>query len=175
MKTNWKIDTVHSSLGFRIKMLGISAIRGSFNEYDGTFLVTDDNWETSQIKVEAPVYSIYTGNKLRDEHLQEEYWLDAEKYPNFVFESVKIKKKKENEFRVKGNLTLKGQTHPITLRLNLGGIAKDKDGVEKVGLSGSGSINREAYGIAPGLALPDNGAFLGKNIRIRFDIQLMKQ
>ncbi len=174
MITNWKIDTVHSFLGFRIKMLGISAIRGSFNEYQGNFAVSEDNWETAQIKLEAPVSGIHTGNTLRDEHLQGDYWLDAEKHPNFIFESVKIKKKKDGLFNIKGNLTLKGQTHPIVLKMILGGMATDKNGIEKVGFSGFGSINREAYGIAPGLALPNGETFLGKNIKIRFDIQLTK-
>ena len=175
MKTNWKIDTVHSTLGFGIKLLGISAIRGSFSEYEGTFRLEDGNWETAKISLKAPVKSICTGNNMRDEHLQDEYWFDTKSHPEFSFESTSIKKKSDTELDVKGNLTLKGQTHPVDLRMRIGGKAKDKDGVEKMGLSGSGNINREHYNIAPGAKLPSGEVFLGEKIKVRFEMQLNRE
>ena len=175
MTTTWQLDNIHSYIGFKIKMLGIAAIHGQFKEYAGTFKVSNDNWENTEVNVEASIASIDTGIKLRDEHLQDEYWFDAAKFPKWSFQSESFIKIDDEKYELKGNLTLKGITKAVVFKLKLGGFATDKDGFEKVGFSGEAKIIREDFGIAPNAQLPNGNLFLAKKIKIEIDFQLQKE
>jgi polyisoprenoid-binding protein YceI len=174
MERKWKIDTVHSYTGFRITMLGIAGIRGHFNEYAGTVIKpNEDSWEGTTVDVTIQVNSIDTGNKLRDEHLADEYFFDTGKYPTASFTSTAFVKEENETYLLTGNLTLKGVTKPIELEVEFAGLAKDREGNEKAGFSASGKINREDFGIAPHLKLPDGSVFLSKKLKLQLDIQLI--
>lgn len=176
MATNWKIDNVHSYIGFRITMLGIAGIRGHFNGYKGTVLKpNEDNWDAAEVYIEISISSIDTANKSRDEHLQEEYFFYSANYPVASFVSTGFKKGDgENKYLVTGNFTMKGITKPIELQAVFGGLAKDREGNEKAGFSASAKISREDFGIAPHALLPDGSIFLNKEMEIQIDVQLIK-
>lgn len=174
MKTNWKIDATHSYIGFRITMLGIAGVRGHFNEYAGTVTKpNEDSWEAASVDMNIQIGSIDTANKLRDGHLAEEYFFDTAKYPTAVFKSVSFVKEENETYLLSGNLTLKGITKPIELEVEFTGFAKDREGNDKAGFSATGKINREDFGIAHHIKLPDGSAFLSKKLKLQVDVQLM--
>lgn len=174
MKANWKIDTAHSYIGFRITMLGIAGVRGHFNKYDGSVTKpNEDSWDAANVDIEIQISSIDTGNNLRDEHLAEEYFFDTAKYPTAVFKSQSIMKEENENYLLSGNLTLKGITKPVELEVEFTGFAKDREGNDKAGFNATGKINREDFGIAHHIKLPDGNVFLSKKLKLQFDIQLM--
>ncbi|WP_430905554.1 YceI family protein [Maribacter sp. 2-571] len=172
MKTKYIIEKVHSTLAFRARLLGISGIGGTFNEFSGSFIRNNEDWSATEVRVEIDVASIDTGVEQRDEHLQAEYWFHTEAHPKIVFTSTSFKARKKNQFVLQGELHLKGNKWDVTFILNKGGNAKDKDGVEKIGFTAKTKIDREAFGIAKGAELPNGAVFLGKKVSVRFDLQL---
>ena len=175
MNKTYIIEKVHSTFGFRIRLLGISGIGGNFNEFSGSFIQKNDDWEGTEIDAEIDVASIDTGVKDRDEHLQAEYWFHSDAHPKITFTSTKFTRRKKNQFVVEGEMNIKGNIQNITFILNMGGKAKDKDGVEKIGFTGKAKIRREEFGIAKGASLPNGKVFLGKKVSIRVDVQLAVQ
>ncbi|MBC7934150.1 MAG: YceI family protein [Rhizobacter sp.] len=174
MKTDWKIDGIHSYIGFRITMLGIAGVRGHFNEYAGTLTKpNEDSWEGTTVDVDLQISSIDTGNKLRDEHLAEEYFFDTAKYPTASFKGLSFVKEEKETYLLSGNLTIKGITKPIELEVEFTGFAKDREGNDKAGFSATGKINREDFGIAHHIKLPDGSIFLSKKLKLQIDAQLM--
>lgn len=174
MGTIWKLDMIHAYLGFKIKIFGIAAIRGNFKECTGSFEVERDQWETAKINVEAPIAGIDTGNQLRDKHLQESNFFDSQQFPKWTFASQKITKSKKNQYLLVGDLTLKGITKSIVIKLKFGGFATDKDDNQKAGFSGKATIKREDFGIAPNAILPNGNTLLGNKIILKIDFQLIK-
>lgn len=175
MKTTWKIDPVHSYVGFRVNMFGIAALRGHFNNYDGTVIQPgEDNWEHSEISFDIAIDSIDIAHKMRDEHLQGDYFFGCKNYPATTFKSTGLSKQADDSYLLSGELTLKGITKSINLNVAFGGFAKDKDDNEKAGFSASGMIKREEFGIAPHAVLPDGNIFLKDEVELQLDIQLMK-
>jgi len=175
MTTIWKIDPVHSYVGFRINLLGISALRGHFNTYNGSVTQPGSNdWEHSEISLYIAIDSIDTAHKMRDEHLQGDYFFGGKNYPTTTFKSTGFSKQADDSHLLAGELTLKGITKSINFNVAFGGFAKDKEGNEKAGFSATGIIKREDLGIAPHAVLPDGSIFLKDDVELQLDIQLMK-
>ncbi|MDX6689173.1 MAG: hypothetical protein QOG15_630 [Solirubrobacteraceae bacterium] len=170
----WSVDASHSSVEFRVKHLGISTVRGTFNEFEGTLEVGDDITSAKAYgKVKAA--SINTNEDKRDEHLRSPDFFDADTYPEITFESTAITPIDEDTFEVTGDLTMHGVTKPITLAAELTGVEQDPWGNERVGLEAIGKIDRSEWDMKFNQALGSGNVMVSDKVVITLDISAVKQ
>ena len=142
----WGVDKMHTDIGFTIKHLAVSKVRGHFNDFDGTVIVNGAKPENSSVNFAIKTASIDTANAQRDGHLKSADFFDAEKYPEITFKSTKIIKKK-NGFTATGLLTMHSVTRPVVLPFTAEGPVKGPDKALHLGIDTELTINRADYGL----------------------------
>lgn len=172
--TKWVLDPTHSELQFKVKHLMITTVTGHFGVLESEVTTEDNDFSTAKISFKADVDSINTGNEQRDGHLKSDDFFSAEKYSHLVFESTQIEKKNEEEFTIHGNLTIREVTLPISLKAELGGIAKDPWGNLKAGFTVSGVINRKDFGLTWNAVTESGGLLVSEDVRLAAEIQYVK-
>ncbi len=172
-KTTWNLDTTHSKLGFTVKHMVVSKVNGNFNDYD-LKLTSGENFEDSEIELTANIASIDTGNTDRDNHLKSADFFDAENFPKLIFKSTELTKVDDENYKLKGNLTIKDVTKPIELDVTYGGTVKDPYGLERAGFGVEGTIDRFDYNLTWNAFLETGGAVVAKSIKIVADIEVTK-
>jgi polyisoprenoid-binding protein YceI len=173
-KQKWAVDAVHSSIDFSIKHLVIAKAKGNFQSFEATIEADPEDLTTADIEFTVDIASIDTRNADRDNHLRSADFFDIENYPKLTFKSTKIVKTDDGEYDVTGDLSLHGVTRPETFKITYEGTAKDPWGNEKVGFSGSGTINREDYGLTYNAALETGGVLLGSKVNVTIEIEAQK-
>jgi len=143
----YDIDLVHSSVVFRIKHLGISYVHGRFNGTTGSLVIDESDDKNNEIKVIVKSDSIDTYNPDRDKHLKSADFLDIEKHPEIIFESIYFIKKDDNLYDVKGELSLHGVTKIITVEAEHTGSGEDMWGGFRTGFEASFKVSRSEFGI----------------------------
>lgn len=177
--STWTIDPMHSEIQFKAKHMVISTVTGSFLEFSGKMeKVSDDkaNFEDSTISFEAKVDSIDTGVEQRDEHLRSNDFFEAEKYPTITFKSTSFKKNgSDDSYNMEGDLTIKGITKPISLKVEYGGTAVDMYGQTKAGFELNGKVNRQEFGLVWSVTTEEGAVIVSDDIRLVAELQLAKQ
>lgn len=174
-KTKWKLDPAHSELGFKIKHLMITNVSGSFKNFGAELETEGDDFSKASLTATVDVTSVYTNNDQRDQHLRTSDFFEAEKFPEFSFQSTGIDKGADETFTLSGNLTMKGVTRPVTLTAGFVGLTKDPWGGERAGFTLTGKLNRTDWGINFNSALETGGVMLGDEVKIHGEVQLVKQ
>jgi polyisoprenoid-binding protein YceI len=169
----WVIDPAHTEIGFSVRHLAISKVRGTFDSFSATVHAAENPLESS-IEVSVDVTSINTGNADRDAHLRSNEFFAPEKFPTMAFRSTAIRVDNGAPV-VEGELTLRGVTKPITITGEFGGIATDPWGVVKAAASGSTVINRHDFGVSWNAPLETGGFLLGDQVSITIDAQFALQ
>ena len=175
MAATYDLDNSHSSVGFKVKHMAISNVKGTFSEFSGTFDFTPGNPESWSVEAIIQLKSISTGDDKRDAHLLNEDFFDVEKYPTMVFKSTSVKMKDDEEGELKGTLTMHGVTLPVTLDLEVGGTVTDPWGNERAGFSVTGKINRKDWGLSYGSVLEGGGLVIGDDVKLSLEIEGVKQ
>lgn len=165
----WNLDQAHSTIGFKVKHLMVSTVRGSFTDFSGTLESADDTFENAKASFTAKAASIATGNDGRDAHLRGEDFFDVEKFPEVTFTSKSFTKKGE-AFEVVGDFTMKGVTQEIVLTATTEGVGIGMDGKKMVGFEITGSISRESFGLTWNAALETGGVAVSDTVN--FDIHV---
>lgn len=174
MATNkWVLDPTHSELLFRVKHLMITNVKGEFRKFDA--VIDGDDFFRSPVTVNIDSSSIFTNNDDRDKHLKSADFLDVEKYPEINFKSISLEKVDDDEFKLRGELTIKGVTREVVLDGEFGGTQKDPWGNEKAGFSVSGKINRKEWGLNWNAALESGGVLVSDELKIQSEVQFVKQ
>ncbi|MBY8863866.1 YceI family protein [Nocardia sp. CA2R105] len=164
----WELDANHSSVNFTVRHLGISKVRGRFNNFETSFVVDESG--TATIEATIHLDSFDTGNEGRDNHVRSADLLDVEKRPTLHFKASEPVQVAE-DFEVTGDVTLGGVTKPVTLEVEWGGVQEFQgDGKRHAGFSATGSFKRSDFEVAP--AVP--AAMLSDKIAIELDIQLIE-
>jgi len=171
----WALDPTHSELQFKIKHLMISTVSGQFNEFKATVSTDDNDFTTARVHFEATVDSISTNNEQRDAHLKNGDFFDAEKYPVLTFDSERMEKVAEDEYKLHGTLTMRGVSKKISLNAEFGGITKDPWGNTRTGFSITGKINRQDFGVSFGAVSETGGLLLGDDVKINANVQFVKE
>ncbi|HEU5165379.1 MAG TPA: YceI family protein [Chitinophagaceae bacterium] len=171
----WALDPTHSELQFKIKHLMISTVSGQFNQFKATVETDNDDFSRAKVHFEAVVDSISTNNEQRDAHLKNGDFFDAEKYPVITFDSEKMEKIDEEEYKLHGTLTMRGISKKIILNAEFGGITKDPWGNTRTGFSVTGKINREDFGMTFGAVSETGGLLLGDDVKINANVQFVKE
>src|SRR5690349_12500884 len=147
-KTNWGIDPMHSHIGFKVKHLMFTNVRGSFKDYNATIATDGDDFTTAEVTVSIKSASIDTGESKRDEHLRSADFFDTEGNKEILFRSSSLRKAGNNgDYVMLGDLTIKGVTKRVSLNAQFGGLVKDPWGNEKAVISLQGKINRKDWGL----------------------------
>jgi len=165
----WTIDPTHSEVGFSIRHIMISKVKGTFDSFNATF-VTAENPLDSSVTASAQVASINTNEANRDGHLRTGDFFDAETYPTIDFVSTGVREVK-GDFFVDGNLTMKGVTKPVTFDFEFGGFGTDPYGNYKGGATAKAVVNREDFGLTYNAALETGGVLLGEKVTITIELQ----
>src|SRR5579875_1159849 len=141
----WAIDPVHSEVGFSVRHMMVSKVRGKFEKVDGTFTTGADPLQ-STVSATIDVDSFTTSQTDRDNHVKSADFLHAEKHPTITFQSTGVRQDGD-EFLLDGNLTIKEATRPITLHLEINGFGPDAYGGTRCGFSAKGEISRKEFGV----------------------------
>lgn len=173
--TKWSIDPMHSEVQFKVKHLVISTVSGFFKSFEGTVETENDDFENAEISFSIDINSIDTNQTPRDEHLKSAEFFDAATYPHIKFKSTSFKKTDDDKYELKGNLTIKDQTKPVSLNVEYGGSTADFYGNTKAGFEITGKINRKEFGLTWDGVTEAGSIVIGEDIKLTINAQLTKQ
>jgi len=171
----WNIDQEHSNIGFKVRHLMVSNVKGSFSKVQGIINIDEKDLTRSSAKVTIDTASIDTGVDKRDAHLRSPDFLDVDKFPTMTFVSTKVAKNGKGRLKVTGDLTLHGVTRPVILDVEeLSREGKDPMGNLRRGASATTKISRKDFGIGWNKVLETGGVVVGDEIAISIDIEIIK-
>jgi len=172
----WNIDADHSNVGFKVRHMMVSNVKGDFGKVAGVVDIDDQDLTKSKVDVSIETASISTGVAKRDEHLKSADFFDVAKYPTMTFVSQKVKKAGNGKLKVTGFLTLHGVTKEVVLDVEgPTKAAKDPWGNIKRGATATTKINRKDFGLTYNAALETGGVLVGDEIAIALEIELLKK
>lgn len=174
-KTKWALDVAHSEITFKVKHLMITHVKGEFQNFKASIESAGTDFNQAKASATIDAGSIYTNNKDRDVHLKSTDFFDVENYREITFEGTEFYKLDEDNYQLKGLLTLKGITKEVDLDVEFGGVVKDPYGNEKAGFSLSGKINRKDWGLNWNAALEAGGVMVSDEVRILAEVQFVKE
>lgn len=173
--TKWVIDPSHSSVGFKVKHLMISTVSGEFTSYEGSVESNGDSFAQADVSFSAKVDSINTGNEQRDGHLKSADFFDAAAHPAITFKSTSFEKKADDEYVLNGDLTIRGVSKPVTLKVEYNGLVQDPYGNTKAGFSLNGKINRKDFGLGWSAVTEAGSVVVSDEVKLAAEVQLVKQ
>jgi polyisoprenoid-binding protein YceI len=168
----WALDTNHSSVGFSIRHLGVSKVRGRFTNFEVDVVIGATLADTS-IRATIDLASIDTGNVDRDAHVRSSDLLDVERRPTLTFHSTRITGA-ANEWTVDGDATIGEITRPFRLAVELGGVEQFPGGPRHAGFEAAGELRRKDYDIDIAMPPGVSGVMLGDVVKVELDIQLLE-
>ena len=174
-RTKWAMDPTHSELLFKVKHLMITNVKGEFRKFNTELTSVGTDFSTASVKVTIDASSIFTNEDNRDGHLKGADFFDVENHKEITFEGTSIKKSDDTNFKLTGNLTIKGVCKETTLDVEFGGVNKDPWGNEKAGFSVSGKISRKDWGLTWNAPLETGGVLVSDEVKINAEIQFAKQ
>jgi polyisoprenoid-binding protein YceI len=175
--TKWVIDPMHSQIGFKVKHLMFSNVRGTFKEFDAVINAAEEDFPEAEINLQINPASIDTGDEKRDAHLKGADFFDVENFKeiNFTATSHELIGNDESRYILLGDLTMKGITKQIKLDVEFNGLMKDPWGNQKAIFSVTGKFNRNDWGLNWNAALEAGGVLVSEDVWISCEIQLAKQ
>ncbi len=168
----WAIDNVHSSIGFSVRHLVVSKVRGTFKTFNGAIVIAEDG--APSVTAEIAVDSVDTGNEQRDAHVRAADFFDVEKFPTATFVSTGVRADGD-DYVLAGDFTLKGVTKPVELKLAFNGVNPGMGHGEVAGFEASIVLNRKDFGIDLDMPLETGGAVVGDKVTVTLEIEALKQ
>ena len=168
----WTADAAHSHVGFTVRHMVVSKVRGSFDKFEATLNIAEDPLQ-STVEATIDLASINTGDEGRDGHVKGGDFFDILQYPTMEFRSTGIRPN-GSDYYLDGELTIKGVTKPVTLELEFNGVTKDPWGGTRAGFSAAGEVNRGDYSISYNAALETGGVLIGEKLKIEIEIEAVK-
>jgi len=165
----WNIDPVHSEVGFAVRHMMVSKVRGRFNTFSGE-LVTGKDPLASSVTAEIDLASIITGNEQRDAHIRSADFFEVETYPTMTYRSTGVRQD-GGDFVIDGDLTLKGVTKSVPLKLELNGFGPDPFGGTRAGFTATGELNRRDFNVNFTAPMQNGGAVVADKISLHLEIE----
>src|SRR3954467_12965531 len=165
----WDIDPVHSDVGFVIRHVMVSKVRGHFTRFEGQIVTAADPLESS-VTATIDLTSIDTGNGQRDDHIRSADFFEVETYPTMTYRSSGVRVV-DGDYVVDGELTLKGVTRQVPLKLELNGFGPDAYGGTRAGFSATTEINRQDFGVNWNAAIEAGGVVVGDKVTLHLEVE----
>jgi polyisoprenoid-binding protein YceI len=164
----WTVDAAHTELAFTARHLMVTKVRGRFSDLTGTVTV-GATLADSVAEVTVQMASVDTGNADRDAHLRSGDFFDVEAFPTMTFRSTSF-----DGQSITGDLTIKGETRPVTFEVEFGGVATDPWGNLKAGFEATAEVNRKDWGLTWNVGLESGGVLVSEKVKLTIDVQLLK-
>jgi polyisoprenoid-binding protein YceI len=174
-KSNWIIDPAHSEIQFKVKHLVIANVTGSFDKFEGSLETSREDFSDAVITFSADINSINTNVPDRNAHLKSADFFDAANYPKLTFKSKSLQKKKDDEYDLMGDLTIRDISRPVKLGVTFGGIMKDPYGNVKAGFELNGKLNRKDFSLNWNAITEAGGVVVSDEVRIMANVELARQ
>ncbi|KAB2897728.1 MAG: YceI family protein [Kofleriaceae bacterium] len=171
--TRYTIDTSHSNVEFSIRHLVIARVRGRFTRFEGVLELDPTDITRSKVTADIEVASISTNEDKRDAHLRSADFFDADTYPRMTFVSKRVEMVGPH-LHVTGDLTIRGTTREVVLRVEQLGLAKDPWGNQRAAFSASTSIDRKEFGLHWNQVLEAGGVMVGDKVEISLDVEAVQ-
>jgi polyisoprenoid-binding protein YceI len=172
----YTIDPAHSAIGFKVKHLMISNVKGVFEKFKGTVNIDEKDITKSKVDVTIEMASVNTNIAKRDDHLRSADFFDVAKFPTMTFVSTRVEKAGADTLKVTGNLTIKGVTRQVILNVDgPTGEIKSPQGDVKRGASATATINRQDFGVSWSKKLDGGGLVVAEEVYITIDTELARQ
>jgi polyisoprenoid-binding protein YceI len=172
--TNWNLESSHSELTFKVRHMMISNVSGSFKQFSSTLTTEDEDINSAKVTFTIDVDSISTNNDQRDGHLKSEDFFDAANHPQITFASTKVEKVDGDNYKVHGDLTVRGTTKQIAVDVEFGGIVKDPWGYIRAGFTATGKINRKEYGLHWSAVTEAGGLVVSDDVKFELHVEYVK-
>lgn len=171
----WVIDPSHTRVGFSAKHAMVATVRGQFAEFSGSLTLDGAVPKQSSADLTIAAASISTGNDDRDNHVRGSDFLDVETHNELSFQSTGVRYEGGDDFVMTGDLTIRGTTRPVELKVELEGLATDPFGNERIGFSGQTTLSRKDFGLTWNVALEAGGVLVSDKVKITLDVSAIKQ
>ena len=168
----YTIDVSHSHVGFAVKHFGLSKVKGEFQKFDGTIEVAEEP-TASSVDVTIQTDSFHSRDDNRDAHIRSEDFLHTEIHPEIAFRSTAVTPDGDS-WSVTGDLTIKGETHPVTLDVDFEGAITDPYGFDRIAFAAETEINREDWGLTYNQVLETGGVVVGKKVKVILEVEATK-
>ena len=165
----WQIDPTHSSVSAQVRHMMLTTVRGGFSGTTGVIDFDPARPEAGRVELRIPAASVNTGDEKRDGHLRSADFLDAATHPEIVFKSTKVTPRGKDEFVVDGDLTIRGTTKPVSVNVELIGIAADPRAGQRAGFDAKFSFDRTQWGLVWNMPIP-SGVLVGEKISVEANI-----
>jgi polyisoprenoid-binding protein YceI len=173
--TKWTLDPSHSEIGFKVKYLMVTNVKGVFKEYNGTVHSKGEDFSNATIELSINTGSISTGDTNRDNHLKSPDFFDAGNFTEIKFKGGSLERVTDAKYVLHGDLTIKAVSKKINLDVEFNGIAKDPYNNIKAGFEVTGKINRRDFGLTWNAVLETGGVMISDEVTIKGEIQLIQQ
>lgn len=167
---SYELDASHTHVGFAIRHMMVSKVRGKFSDVRGSIEITDEPLDSS-VAVTVGLGSVDTRDEQRDTHLRSPDFFDVDNHPDMTFRSTSVTRVSDNRYRVDGDLTIRGVTKQVRLDASFEGALLDPYGNQRIGFSATGEINREDFGLTWNQTLETGGVVVGKKVQIEIEAE----
>jgi polyisoprenoid-binding protein YceI len=168
------LDKSHTEVGFIARHLMVSKVRGRFTDFEGTIVVADDPSESS-VEVIIQAASINTNDENRDKHVRTNDFLSTDEFPALTFRSTKVELSSGGDWKVNGDLTVRGVTRPIVLDVQFEGVIQDPWGNQRLGFTASGEIDRNDFGVSFNAVLETGGFVVSPKVKLEIEAEAVRQ
>jgi len=168
------LDRSHTQVGFVARHLMVSKVRGRFTDFEGTIVVADDP-SASSVEVTIQAASVNTSDENRDNHVRNNDFLSVEEFPTLSFRSTKVELKPRGDWKVYGDLTVRGVTRPVVLDVEFEGVIQDPWGNQRLGFTASGEIDRNDFGVSFNAALETGGFVVSPKVKLEIEAEAVRQ
>jgi polyisoprenoid-binding protein YceI len=173
--TTWVIDSAHTQAEFAVKHMMFTTVKGHFSDITGTIVADPSDWSKSSVEATIPVSTITTNDAKRDAHLKSSDFLEFEKNPNITFKSTSVERTGDDEFKVHGDLSIRGVTRPVVLNATFNGQGQTPFGTTIAAFSATTKISRKDYNVNFNVPLEGGGVLVGDEVKISIEVEAIKQ
>jgi polyisoprenoid-binding protein YceI len=171
--STWTLDPAHSQVEFSVKHMMITTVRGQFRKFTVDIDFDEEHPAKSSVVAHLDASSIDTGMEARDAHLRSGDFFDTETHPELTFRSTRITGN-DGDYKIDGDLTIRGETRPVTLDAEIGGIVPNMQGGRRAAFNATTKISRKAFGLSWNVALESGGFLVGDDIKISIDLAVLQ-
>lgn len=171
----WTLDTAHSQMQFKVRHMMLTTVTGEFREFEINVETEGTDFSTAKINASANVGSATTGSEQRDAHLKSDDFFNAEQFPRLTFTGNSLMHVGDDHWILKGDLTIRDITKPISLECLYMGMMDDPWGNTKVGFEVNGKVSRKEFGLKWDVVTEAGGVVAGDEVRIHCNVQFIKQ